>query len=74
MMESKRYFKALGVAVATGALALLGVWTVTLDQDRTGANASSMNVGQTTTETTPASALQVSVARPTLKAQRPNGY
>ena len=73
-MESKKCFKALGVAVGTSALALLGVWTVTQDQDHTGANASSMNVGQTTTETTPASVLEVSEARPTLKAQRPNGY
>jgi hypothetical protein len=73
-VDSKRYFKTLGVAVATSALALLGVWTVTQDQDRTGVNASTMDVGQTTTETTPSSALQAPVARPTLKAQRPNGY
>ena len=73
-VESKKYFKALGVAVATSALAVLGVWTVAQDQEATSKNASNMYVGQTTTETTPASALQVSSARPTLKAQRPSGF
>jgi hypothetical protein len=73
--NKQRRVNALCAVIAAGAVAIMGVLVGAQDQERTGTTASGMNVGQTTTEASvPASVVATPVARPTLKAQRPNGF
>jgi hypothetical protein len=73
--NKQRRVKALCAVIATSAVAIMGVLAVAQDQERTGTTASRMNVGQTTTETSmPGSVAPTPVAKPALKAQRPNGF
>jgi hypothetical protein len=74
--NKQRRVNALCAVIAASAVATMGILAVAQDQERTGTTASpSMNVGQTTTEASvPASVVATPVARPTLKAQRPNGF
>jgi hypothetical protein len=78
-VESNRYIKVLCAASATSVFVLVGVLTVALDRERADTAypvpTPNIHIGQTSTAVTvPASAAVTNFAKPTLKAQRPNGF
>ncbi|OBI79385.1 hypothetical protein A5663_19625 [Mycobacterium sp. E740] len=58
--------------IAAGALTFLGAFTLQIGFGPAESSASS--AGETTTSTPPPSTMPIPTAKPTVKAQRPNGY
>lgn len=73
-MKDQRH-KWQPVAIAASALVALGALAAVMDQEPTAAvESGSMNVGGTTTSTTPPVVPATAKASPTMKAPRPKGF
>jgi hypothetical protein len=72
--KSRKNFKLLSAAVGGSAVVALGALSLAIDHENAGTASvagSSMNVGQTSTETTAPAAPVVSMAVPTIKGPAP---
>jgi len=73
-MQNNR-IKWQAVVIAASGVVPLGALAAAISQEQTAiAQSGDMIVGQTTTSTTPPLEPPTSVARPMMKAQRPNGF
>jgi hypothetical protein len=63
------------IVIAASGIVTLGALAAAIGQEQTAtAKSGSMNVGQTTTSTTPVVQPIISIAKPTMKAPRPKGF
>ncbi len=63
------------IAIAASGIVTVGALAAAIGQEQTATAASGiMNIGGTTTSTTPAPAPPVAIAGPTMKAPRPKGF
>ena len=73
-MQNQR-IKWQAIAIAASGIVTLGALAAAIGQEQTAtAKSGNMNVGQTTTSTTPAMEPVTSIASPTMKAPRPKGF
>jgi hypothetical protein len=73
-MQNKR-IKWQAVVIAASGIVSLGALASAIGQEQTAtAKSGNMIVGQTITSTTPPLGPPTAIARPIVKAQRPNGF
>jgi len=73
-MQNQR-IKWQAIVIAASGIVTLGALAAVIDQEQTATvTAGPMNIGGTTTSTTPPAVPATVTASPTLKAQRPHGF